>query len=618
MKPYLLDLNCAQLQAATTTKGPVLLVAVAGSGKTKTLISRVAYLLDEEKVNPENILLVTFTNKAAKEMVHRLSQMLGHHTAQKIQAGTFHSFCIKTLQKHKPEYLQKVILDSSDAVSALQLSMANIETSAEFKALTKKKDAILNIISYSKNTLSPLIKVLARFDRSLLAHLDTFEEIAQAYESYKNKNNFLDFDDILTKMVSEMKSDPVFCQKVSQQCHYLMVDEYQDTNALQAELCKLLASRHLNIMAVGDEAQSIYSFRGANFDNIMNFSKDWIGCQTIILDHNYRSNQPILDIANNTLKHMKSKYEKRLKAFSQEKQEHKGLPLLIELQTQVDQAHHLVDEIKEHLKQGVPLKEQAAIIKYNYQGVLIEKELVKHKIPYVKYGGLRFVESAHIKDFLSLIKLVKNPLDELAFHRFLGLIPSMGPKSLSSAYEKIVSKSFFNVSALNDVLKTTPKSKPFVDKVQDLHHCADFSDLCNKALAIVKELLPLNYDTLSLESRVRDLDTLYEISKDYSDSLEFLVDFSLDNHKSDHSEDKFVLTTIHSAKGLEFSVVYAINSTEDTYSVKATDEELHRLFYVLVTRAKNELQFLAPKENFKRERTQPSSYLAGCKVRHIR
>ncbi|MDX9760167.1 MAG: ATP-dependent helicase, partial [Bacteroidota bacterium] len=395
------ELNAAQYEAATVLEGPVLVVAGAGTGKTRTLTYRVARLI-ESGVPPESVLLLTFTRKAAREMLRRAALLLDERT-ERVSGGTFHSFANMVLRQHAAEIGYAVnftILDQGDSEDVINMLRTRLGLSEKKKRFPKKQ-TVQRIYSMSVNTLTPLDIIVARDYPQFVEQTDDIEQLARAYVGYKRANNIMDYDDLLVNLVTLLEQKEEIRRRLGERYRYIMVDEYQDTNRLQARIVRQLAAMHNNVMAVGDDAQSIYSFRGANFRNIMDFPKDYDNCRIITLEENYRSTQPVLDFTNEIIRMAAEKYSKTLFTSRRE-----GMtPSLIAMEGENTQSRYIAQQVLELREEGVPLKEISVLFRAGYHSFDLEIELARYNIPYVKYGGLKLMETAHIKDMLAYLRV---------------------------------------------------------------------------------------------------------------------------------------------------------------------------------------------------------------------
>ena len=431
---YAKELNPQQLQAATSLNGHYLVIAGAGSGKTRTLVYRVAYLI-EQGIAPQSILLLTFTRKAAQEMLSRAATLLDA-SCLKIVGGTFHAYAYQVLRRYAQQlgYADNfTVMDTADAESLIKMVLHEPEF-VEQKQRLPKATVLASLISKSANTGWSLPAIIAK-SAPQYKHLATeIGSIAHNYRQQKIQKSLMDFDDLLLYLKQLLQDNRVIGPQLANAHQYIMVDEYQDTNQLQAEIVALLAKVHGNLLVVGDDSQSIYSFRGANFKNIMAFPQMFPDCQIITLEQNYRSTQPILTFSNAVLNRVKEKYSKRL--FSDILSEQK--PLYIRPQHEADEATIICQAIQQLQQAGLPLGDIAILFRAASHSHHLEIALTQQAIPFIKYGGIRFAESAHIKDLLALLNLIRNPRDAIAWNRILVLMDGLGAKTAAEIIREAV------------------------------------------------------------------------------------------------------------------------------------------------------------------------------------
>jgi len=409
------ELNESQFGAVMIKKGPALVIAGAGSGKTRTLVYRVARLV-EDKVLPQQILLLTFTRKAAQEMLRRASNLLDNRCGH-VSGGTFHSFANQVIRRYaKYAGLAEnfTILDRKDAEDIVGF-IRNRDGYYKNEKRFPRKDTIADIISKAVNKDCQIKDIIRDQYPHFLEHCEAVEKIKSTYSDYKLTKSILDYDDLLIYLEKILSQNEDIRKKVSTFYKYIMIDEFQDTNKLQAKIAYLLASEHKNIMVVGDDSQSIYSFRGANFKNIMDFPQTFPDAAIIKLEQNYRSTQPILDFTNRIIHFAKEKYDKNLYT----KKEGEGKPVFIETENENYQSRFIIQRVLELREEGVGLQDMAVLFRSSWQSMDLEIELNTHNIPYVIYGGIKFSEAAHIKDVLSFLKVSYNPMDSVSWTRAL-------------------------------------------------------------------------------------------------------------------------------------------------------------------------------------------------------
>lgn len=617
------DLNPAQLSAVMHKKGPVLVIAGAGSGKTKTLTYRVARLI-EDGIKPENILLLTFTKKAAAEMLSRATLVLDDR-CEKVAGGTFHSFANIILRKYSKFLKLKsnfTILDKSDCEDII-----NHITGQMFPKKEKrfpKKSTILEIYSKSVNKETPTKQIIEE-EFPQFAHCeDKIIEVHKAYVGYKRENSVLDYDDLLLYVKLLLENNEGLRKKLSNQYQYIMVDEYQDTNTLQADVIKLLASEHSNIMAVGDDAQSIYSFRGANYRNILDFPKLFEGTEIIKLEQNYRSTQNILKLTNTIISKAKEKYAKTL--FSNI--ESPIVPALICAKDTQMEADFICQRILELLDEDVNLSDICVLARNARMSYALEIELSKRAIPYQKFGGPKFMETAHIKDIVSHLRVIINPDDIISLNRILLLLKGVGATTVNNIIPIIKGN-------LNPNIKLLPSNKttslePLLKTLENLRSQISMrkpSDIVEDVIEYYRPILKDKYDDYS--KREKDLDHFQYLSEQYSNLEDFISDMALEPpdasvegmYKRNSDDEALTISTIHSAKGLEWDSVFIIGAVDGRFpsaysfnSAEEMDEEL-RLMYVATTRAKNNLYITYPVDMYDYSMnmvlSKPSRFLNG-------
>lgn len=617
------DLNPAQLSAVMHKKGPVLVIAGAGSGKTKTLTYRVARLI-EDGIKPENILLLTFTKKAAAEMLSRATLVLDDR-CEKVAGGTFHSFANIILRKYSKFLKLKsnfTILDKSDCEDII-----NHITGQMFPKKEKrfpKKSTILEIYSKSVNKETPTKQIIEE-EFPQFAHCeDKIIEVHKAYVGYKRENSVLDYDDLLLYVKLLLENNEGLRKKLSNQYQYIMVDEYQDTNTLQADVIRLLASEHSNIMAVGDDAQSIYSFRGANYRNILDFPKLFEGTEIIKLEQNYRSTQNILKLTNTIISKAKEKYAKTL--FSNI--ESPVVPALICAKDTQMEADFICQRILELLDEDVNLSDICVLARNARMSYALEIELSKRAIPYQKFGGPKFMETAHIKDIVSHLRVIINPDDIISLNRILLLLKGVGATTVNNIIPIIKGN-------LNPNIKLLPSNKttslvPLLKTLENLRSQISMrkpSDIVEDVIEYYRPILKDKYDDYN--KREKDLDHFQYLSEQYSNLEDFISDMALEPpdasvegmYKRNSDDEALTISTIHSAKGLEWDSVFIIGAVDGRFpsaysfnSAEEMDEEL-RLMYVATTRAKNNLYITYPVDMYDYSMnmvlSKPSRFLNG-------
>ncbi len=615
------SLNPQQLKIIKEADGPSLVLAGAGSGKTRVLIYRLAFLLDKG-ILPQNILLVTFTNKAANEMVNR-AEMLLKSSLSGLWAGTFHHIGNIILRKeaHILGYSSNfTIVDKEDAKDLIEDCMENLGLDKKGK-LFPKKAIIYNIYNLSSNSQKSISAVISDFYPHIEEYTPQIKKLVLAYEKKKKNANVMDFSDLLTNWLKILEEREL-CEKYSKLFQYILVDEYQDTNKLQFEILKKAASFHKNIIAVGDDAQSIYSFRAADIKNILHFPKTFSGTKIFKLYINYRSSPQILSLANEIIKHNIDQFPKKLEAVK----ENKNIPCVIEAKDIYQQAKFIGQRILELTREGISLNKIAVLFRSRFQALKLEMELLKRNIPYVMRGGVKFFEQAHIKDVLSYLKATINPKDELSFKRAICLHKGIGR---ASAY-KIWSELMKNRKDLSIAEKTLPKRqsegfKEFLSLFKILEKIKSPRDALREILKVYKSYCYLSFD--NPDERILDLEELAKMASSHSTIKHFLSDLgSFEDFKGEtivvgyKKQELLVLSTIHQAKGLEWEVVFIISFCDHDFphpkaiGCKSKLEEERRLFYVAATRAKSILYITYPQTKFTFKNgliiTRPSMFLS--------
>jgi len=601
---YAAALNAQQLAAVTAGEGPSLVIAGAGSGKTRTLVYRVAYLIDSG-IDPSHILLLTFTRKSSQEMLDRAGELIGVRS-ERVRGGTFHSVANMLLRRYgrsiglEPGF---TILDRGDAEDLIALVRAQLGLNEKDKRFPRKA-TIAEMFSKSENTLRPLDEIVVEEFNHFSDHLDALEQLQRGYQASKRQRQLVDYDDLLVLLRRLVMEDEAIRMTISSLYRYILVDEYQDTNRLQADVVRHLASTHQNVMVVGDDAQSIYAFRGATFKNIMEFPSLFPGTTIYKLEENYRSTQPILNLANTIIEAAAEKYSKHL--FTRKIDG--PLPVLVEAAGEHAQSRFIAQKILELREEGIPLDEMAVLFRSSFHSFDLEIELSRHGLPFIKRGGVKFIETAHVKDLLAHLRVVANPLDAVSWHRVLMLVEGVGPKKAQDVMAALV-KSDSPYHALREMPGRSGRG--LRDLALTLEGLAGAGDLrpAERVNHIYEYYLPIlkdHYD--DYPKRMRDLDHLQTIAEGYQEVETFLSDLALEPPDGSasgveaphHDDERLVLSTIHSAKGLEWQCVFVIwivdGKFPSVYSFIADEEmeEERRLFYVAVTRAKRHLYLTYP------------------------
>lgn len=621
MIDYARVLNQSQYEAATFGDDAALVIAGAGSGKTRVIVHRLAWLLEQGAL-PESILLLTFTRKAAREMLDRAGLLLGRNT-DSVCGGTFHGFAYGLLRRHPPDWLAGrpfTLLDAQDINQAIRHCRDELKIGKKDNSFPKTQ-TIASIISKARNKELAIEEVLKRDSFHLLPHAPALEELAGAYQAYRQRNGLLDYDDLLFELERLLAVDDARAASIRAAFSHILVDEYQDTNLVQARITRLLAGSPARqaltakVMAVGDEAQSIYAFRGANVRNILEFSKLFNNARIIRLEENYRSTQPILDVANSILAHAPVSFHKRL--FTNRPGGEKAT--LVSPLSDASQAQLVAERIRELMASSLP-REIAVLFRAGFHSYPLENALRQIGIPFRKYGGLRLVEAAHIKDVLAFARLALNPLDLPAFSRVAGMHKGVGPKTIASLHGQLVRK---DVAGLRKTLAKKPdllNDLAFIDdlRIQNLAPGA----FMEKLLDYYKPSLEIHYPE-DWPGRMQGLEEILQIAWGYSDLDLFVADLALESPEDDQMEkveNCVTLSTVHSAKGLEWDHVLVIDLVEDRFPsrhalTREEDfEEERRLFYVACTRARKSLELYAPASVYSRAdnahvRVSPSPFV---------
>ena len=612
MQNLIEGLNDKQKEAVLATEGPCLVIAGAGSGKTKVLTHKIAYLISEKNVKPYNILAITFTNKAASEMKQRVEKIVGD-VAQEMWMGTFHSICVRILRR----FIDRIgfdtsflIFDTSDQKTVVKecLKALNIDDK------TFSDRSVLSEISNAKNEMLTPKAYQAKYSGEFRK-----EKIGQVYELYQKRlreNNAIDFDDIINYTIDILSENPDVLQYYTEKFKYVLVDEYQDTNKAQFTLVTILASRYGNITVVGDNDQGIYSFRGADISNILNFEKDFPGTKIIKLEQNYRCTGNILKAANAVIKHNENKYEKKLWTENEEG----SLPCLYQAEDEYDEANYVVKQI-EHLKTEEYLKPKDFVILYrmNAQSRAIEDILRRENIPYKIVGGLKFYERKEIKDTIAYLRLIHNTSDNLSLKRIinepkrgigktsLDKIQEISDRTGTSMYKIIKHAEEF------DLNRVKANAEEFINLIEDLRlkkQELSISELLKEVLNKSGYTRALELEnTVEAETRMQNLEEFLTVAIEFEEESadntlpEFLesITLSSDVDEMQDEDNTVTLMTLHSAKGLEFPVVFLVGMEEGIFpgyksigEPKELEEE-RRLFYVGITRAKQFLHLTCAK-----------------------
>jgi len=602
------ELNPEQAAAALSGDGPLLIVAGAGTGKTRTLVYRVAHLHDRG-VRPDRILLLTFTRRAAEEMLSRAERIVGSRSRQ-VHGGTFHATAHRLLRRFGPDAgiaRDFTIMDQGDAEDLMQLSRAALGY-ADTKRRFPKKETLHYVYSTHINTGRSINDVLTEFLPQYLEEQSHIERIFGDYTQRKAARNLVDYDDLLLFWAFMLEAPGPLGERIAHLYDHVLVDEYQDTNMLQARILRGMCQRHRNVTVVGDDAQSIYSFRGASFRNILEFPAQFAGTTIVPLEQNYRSTQPILDATNTLISRATERYTKSLwtKRLGGDK------PWLVSVRDEQEQTRFVCDRVLELHENGTPLREISVLFRAGYQSADLEIELTNRRIPFEKWGGLKFLEAAHVKDVLAFLRILENPRDEVSWYRVLMLLPGVGDVTARAAIESLAAAGFSphafgtfvppqrareahrQLQALIENLRTTSEQESGV------------ADDISRVRLLYDSILRERYDRV--DPRLADLDQLQTIAGGYPTRAAFLAALALEPPQAtqdlagaaSEEEGALILSTVHSAKGKEWDAVFVIWAVDGFFPLARAinnEEELEeerRLMYVAMTRARNHLMVTYP------------------------
>jgi len=633
---YARELNPQQHAAVTALPGPALVIAGAGAGKTRTLIYRVAYLL-EQGIPAERILLLTFTNKAAKEMMRRVTDLLGGDISE-LWGGTFHAIGNRILRRHADllGYPRDfTILDREDARDLIR---ACLDESGIKDTGFPKADILADIFSLAVNMERSVRQHLeAQYD-DLSVHAPRIEEVRLRYMERKRADGVMDFDDLLVLWLKLLQEHADVGEQYQRRFQFILVDEYQDTNKIQSDLIDFLAARHHNVMVVGDDSQSIYSWRGANFRNILQFPKRYPEATIYKIETNYRSTPEILSLANAAIAANVHQFDKQLTTVRSS-----GVkPVLVPCVDADQQAAFVARRVLELREEGIPLNDMAVLYRSHFHALELQLELTRRNIPYAITSGIRFFEQAHIKDVAAYLRVACNPGDELAFKRLTKLLPGVGRNradklwtafsaelATRSAPSNGKSATAGALEACRVPQKTAAAWAQFVATMAQL----DEESVRGSPAKMIQLVFEAGYEDYlkqqytNYRSRKEDLEKLTAFSRQFLNTEEFLTELALltnleseDDRPASASEEQLRLSTIHQAKGLEFPVVFILMLCDGLFpssrSMKTSEdeEEERRLFYVAITRAKNELYLSYPLMRFAQGKAgnstqQPSRFL---------
>ena len=656
---YARELNPQQLAAVTAPPGPALVIAGAGSGKTRTLTYRVAYLL-EQGIPADRILLLTFTNKAAGEMMRRVSDLLGQELRQ-LWGGTFHSIGARVLRSHADllGYQRDfTILDRDDSEDLIKACIADagIQTKGTHFPKPKVLNEIFSLATNTHATAAEMVETQFGYFEPFAAQI---ADLGQRYAKRKRATNAMDFDDLLALWLKLLQDHADVCEHYQRRFQFILVDEYQDTNRLQSDLIDLLAARHHNVMVVGDDAQSIYAWRGANFANILEFPKRYPGAKVFKIETNYRSTPEILNVANAAIAANVNQFAKALAPARKS-----GLkPALVACADAAQQAAFIAQRVAELPDEGVNLNQVAVLYRSHFHALELQLELTKRQIPFSITSGIRFFEQAHIKDATAFLKLVANPRDEVSFKRLAQLLPGIAAKGADKLWKIFSGSSRGNEAqiaisnrqsaignqpepphvssykiapALQSCAKSVP-SKAATAWAQFVATISQIEDetVRKSAAKMLRLVIDAGYDDYLKETydnyqrRLEELEQLAVFAFQFNSTEDFLTQLALltnveaeDDQAAKDDAEKIKLSTIHQAKGLEFDVVFTIMLCDGMFpsarSMESAEgeEEERRLFYVAITRARNELYLCYPLERASFSKSggdtmqQPSRFLS--------
>ncbi|MCG6911211.1 MAG: ATP-dependent helicase [Deltaproteobacteria bacterium] len=613
MIDYKNHLNASQYEAVKFDQGPLLVIAGAGSGKTRTLTYRVARLV-EEGVPPRAILLLTFTRKASQEMLQRAAMLLDDR-CENVAGGTFHSFANTMLRRYAAHLGYErhfTIIDRADMENLIVMLRKEMGLGEKDRSFPKK-NTLASLFSRSVNKVASLEDVIYDDAPHFSIHMEALTQLYAAYDTHKNRHNLMDYDDLLINFRKLLNDFPDIRQQISSAFQFVMVDEYQDTNQIQADIVYLLTGGSGNIMVVGDDSQSIYAFRGAEVRNILSFPDRFPGTTIIRLEENYRSVQPILHLTNQIIDQAALKYTKTL--FSRKKSER--LPCLVITSDENCQSRFIIDKIRGLSLEGVRLNQIAVLFRAGFHSFDLEIELGREGIPFVKVGGFKFMDSAHIKDVLAHLKVIHNPEDNVSWQRILLLLEKVGPKGAARLFRDLRATGRGHRGL--EHLKLKPALANSVEGLKSLFAALKPESMPIAALgeSVVNYYLPIlrkRFD--DHPRREKDLEQLLSIMERYVDLETFLADMAIEppstsmegTFATDHSKDesRLTLSTIHSAKGLEWHTVFIIWAMDGRFPAlrslhkeDVVEEEL-RLMYVAATRAEEHLFFTCPGQAYDR------------------
>jgi DNA helicase-2/ATP-dependent DNA helicase PcrA len=659
---YKSELNAEQFAVVTAPPKPTLVIAGAGTGKTRAITYRVAYLI-EQGVSPQRILLATFTNRAAREMLRRVESLTGSQNVHRVWGGTFHRIANLILRRHAVSLgfgSNYSILDTEDARDLISVCIDDAAIDTKAKRFPKP-EVVQDIISYANNTDLPIENVIVGkypYFEMLTAEIKRVDDI---YQTRKLERNVMDYDDLLLKLKQLLLEKKEIAELYAEQFQHILVDEYQDTNRLQAEIIDLLAAKHRNVMVVGDDAQSIFAWRGAEFTNIYEFPKRYPEAEAFKLETNYRSTPEILGLANTSIAGNRRQFPKVLKAV---KRSRDVRPALVPCSDVDQQSVFVASRILELRDEGTSLEDIAVMYRSHYHSIELQLELARRNIPYRVQSGVRFFEQAHIKDVISYLRIIINPRDELAWKRILKMLPGVGNVTANRIYESIADAAPTDPQAsLLPAGQQASTRASFVPVLATLRNAAgsargakrgledlvtlletlvsdEFRDRPSKQIAFIldngyEQYLLENFE--NADSRGEDIRGLAQFAQRYETTEAFLSELALlstERFKEPQpiageeviegggDDELLTLTSVHQAKGLEWKAVFIIWAAEGKFpsprSLKEleSEEEERRLWYVAITRAKDELYFTYPLliTDYNRQTVlqKPSRFITEC------
>lgn len=609
------ELNDEQLAAVQAPDGPVLVIAAAGTGKTRTLIYRVAYLV-QSGVEASRILLLTFTNRAAGEMLERARDLVGPSVSG-LWGGTFHHLANRVLRRHAEALgyqLNFTILDSDDQ----RVLIRNIVDELGLKDKQfPKPDVLLSIFSFAVNTDRTVQELAEERFENHPVNVSDIIRIGEVYEARKKELNGMDFDDLLVNALLLFEKNPGILAEYQDRFLHVMVDEFQDTNYIQARLVEMLAGKHKNLLVVGDDFQSIYSWRGANYRNIIEFPEKHEGTHVFKLETNYRSVPEILDIANVCIAGNPEQFQKQLRAVRDQFKK----PIVAEPRSGDDQSRFIVRKIHELKREGYPMREICILYRSHFHAMEIQLELSRERIPYSITSGVRFFEQAHIKDVCSFLRILQNPGDELAFLRLVGMLPKVGPKTAVKMWKKLGGRF---AAATPGARETLRSSLPAASR--EIWSGVDFAldrfvedGLAQNPSEAVHYFVDKFYDRYAVDTfdnyqrRLEDVNELmnyvgkFDSLQAFLDEMALVTNVDIENTNQEDNQDSIRLSTVHQAKGLEWAAVFVVWLTDGMFpSGRSLDDdggesEERRLFYVASTRARDSLFLLSPRTRRQRD-----------------